>query len=235
MNGEPSRLPRPGALARRMVVLMSGRPGSAMRRPPGAAPPQRGRKGGQHIAPEGQAGHPEAQWVGRVVGEGEPDPDHAQCDGPPTGRGCRAGRAVSRCAVAAGMTSRAKTSNAPVICVAAAAARPSSTRNAPPSSLTGTPCDSGHGGIDRGEQQGTADECHDRDDAHRDHEQGEDLAVRDAQEGAEQEGVDPLQEAAVEGDEEKAAGEGEGLHRADDRRLLAKAAQRRHCRVGRGR
>ena len=49
------------------------------------------------------------------------------------------GRAVSWLAAAAGVTSRANTSRLPVIWLAPAAARPSSTRKAVPTSRTGTP------------------------------------------------------------------------------------------------
>ena len=78
------------------------------------------------------------------------------------------GRAVSRWAVAAGMTSRANTSRAPVIWLASAAAKPSRTQEHHDTTRTGTPRADGHVGVDRGEQQRSADdtehpecpECH---------------------------------------------------------------------------
>ena len=135
-----------------------------------------------------------------------------------------AGRAVRRCAVAAGMTSRANTSRAPVIWVVAAAARPSSTRKAPPSSRTGTPWTAATAGSIEANSRGRPTSASTRNDAERDDQQDDDLAGGDAQEGAEQQAVHALEEAVVEGDEQKAAGEGERLHRADHRRLLAEAA-----------
>ena len=56
-------------------------------------------------------------------------------------------------------------------------------------------------------------------------EQGEDLVVGDAGDGAEQQVVQPGQETLVEADEQEPAGQREGLHGADDRRLLAVAAE----------
>ena len=51
--------------------------------------------------------------------------------------------------------------------------------------------------------------------------QGDHLAVGDPEEGAEQQAGEAVEEAAVQADEQDAAGQGEGLHGADDGRLLA--------------
>src|SRR5205814_7561976 len=48
-----------------------------------------------------------------------------------------------------------------------------------------------------------------------------DAVAGDTEERAEQQAVDPVQIASVEGDEEEAGGQGEGLHDADQRRLAA--------------
>src|SRR5262249_32272212 len=80
----------------------------------------------------------------KPIGEGEEDPANSatQTVSSPNATErtmLRTGRAVISCAVAGGSTSRAKTSSAPVIWPASAAAAPSSRRNTVSSARDGTP------------------------------------------------------------------------------------------------
>ena len=184
MNGEPSSLPRPGRgkADGRAHVGRPGRECAARREPRRRA----GRKGGQHVARRRPGWSPRSR-VGRACSRRWPAPtqitpramatDRARLQSGPggqaLGRGCRhdeQGEDEQRAGDLGGGRRRQAEQH----------------KEAPPSSRTGTPCDGGHGGIDRGEQQGTPDERQHRDDAERDEEQDEDLAVGDAQEGAEQ-------------------------------------------------
>jgi hypothetical protein len=73
-------------------------------------------RGGQDVAAEGDGGQPETDRVRRVVGDEQGGP-HTVARASRTARArLWAGRAMTCCAVAAGSTSRAKTSSAPVTC-----------------------------------------------------------------------------------------------------------------------
>ena len=84
---------------------------------------------------------------------------------------------MSWCAVAAGVTSSAKTSSAPVIWLVAATASPSTSRKPKPSRRDGNAGGAGDVGVDRGEEERPRGDQHEGDGHDRDDEQDADLPV----------------------------------------------------------
>src|SRR6185312_17431862 len=78
--------------------------------------------------------------------------------------------------------------------------------------------------VDGGEEQRSSQYRERREHGDGDVEQGRDLALGDAEEGAEEERLEPRQLAAVKADEEEAEAEREGLEGADRRRLAGAPA-----------
>ena len=137
-----------------------------------------------------------------------------------------AGRAVSWWAVAAGVTSRAKTSSAPVIWPRLRHRQAEHEQKAEAEGADGNPGGAGDVGIDRCEEQRSGGDRDQRDGGGRDGEQHDDLLRRDPEEGAEEERVEAVEDAVVEGDEEEPERERERLERADRGRLRAEASAR---------
>ena len=123
------------------------------------------------------------------------------------------------------MTSSANTSSAPVICAVSATAAPSSTRNATDSARTGTPRAAATSGSTEANSSGRPITASTASTASPATASSDHLACGDAEETAEEQGGGPVEEPLVEGDEQQPAGQGEGLHRAGQRRLGGQAAR----------
>ena len=80
--------------------------------------------------------------------------------------------------------------------------------------------------VDGGEEQRPGRDGDERDSGERDGKEHGHLLLRDAEEGAEEQRVEPVEDAVVEADEEEAERERERLQRADRGRLRAEAAPR---------
>ena len=128
---------------------------------------------------------------------------------------------VMACAVAGGTTSIAKTRSTPVIWLASATARPSTTRNTIERKRTGTPRAAATSGSMDANSNGRPITASDDERGGTDPEQRGDLGVGDAEEAAEEQRVHAFEQAVVERDEQEPAGERERLDGADDRGLLA--------------
>ena len=194
-----------------------------------ALPPARRSRGGasaaadqphRDVEAEGEARHPEADRIGREVGDRQPDPGDRQRQGNRE-RQPGPGRAVICCAVAAGVTSRAKTSRAPVISRGRRDRQAEQQQEDDRERPRRHPGGAGDLGVDGGEEQRPPDRRQREQGGERDPQQRRHLPGGDAEEGAEEQRLEAGELAAVEVDEEEAEAEAEGLDRADRRRLAA--------------
>ena len=188
--------------------------------PVGPDPAGVGPRLGHQVGPESDARDPEADRVRGEVRHGQAQPGDGQGQAQRQAR-LRAGRAVITWAVAAGRTSRANTSSDPVIWLVSAAATPSSTRNTTDRACTGTPRLCAVSGSTVANSRGrpmAASTAR--------------ATVATAASTTTWVTVMPrklpnrrlstLEVAGVEGHEQEAAGQGEGLGGADDGGLLAR-------------
>ena len=154
---------------------------------------------------EGEGGDAEADRVGREVGERQPEPGDERARSRPRARVREPGRAVSCCAVAAGVTSSAKTSSAPVICAVAATARPSSEQEGRPRAARDRHAAArATAPSTEAKSSGRPTAARTRSAASGDPEQRQHLAARDAEEGPEQQRLEAREQTAVEADEQEA-------------------------------
>ena len=137
----------------------------------------------------------------------------------------RNGRAVSCCAAAAGATRSANTRSAPVIWLVAATASPSRSRKPSESARTGTPAARATSPSTDAKRSGRPATARTSSAPGGDADERVRLPVGDAEEGAEEQRVETVQQAVVETDEQEAEPERERLHGARRRRLAAVAAR----------